>query len=211
MYFNFFWEIITARIRRVREGNSFTLCVSPHIDRGGTPFPGPGLPRYRGYPLPRSRCRGTPFPGPGGGTPFPGPGRGCTCWQSVHPTWTWEGNNNSPSPQLDLRRGTPNPPTWTWEGGTPTPTWTWGGRYPHPAPHTWTWEGGLPCQETEQHSEHYATLRAVMPLAFTQADLLILIISALEIFIIVMQTQCADNGQQKAVEDTECGILSFFL
>ena len=33
--------IITAPIRRMGEGNIFSLCVSPHLDRG--------------YPLPRSR------------------------------------------------------------------------------------------------------------------------------------------------------------
>ena len=33
--------IITARIRRMREGNSFTLST-PRLGEGGTPFPGPG-------------------------------------------------------------------------------------------------------------------------------------------------------------------------
>ena len=40
----------TAHIRRMREGNSFTLCVSPHLDRGGYYLQAGG-----GYPLPRSR------------------------------------------------------------------------------------------------------------------------------------------------------------
>ena len=87
--------VITARIRRMTEGNVFTLYtivgggVPPsqvQMGEGGTPsqvqvgcapFPG------RGYPLPRSG-RGTP------------PGKG------VHP-------------HLDLRRMYPP----TWEGGTP--------------------------------------------------------------------------------------------
>ena len=75
--------IFTARIRRMREGNSFSLCVSSLLDRGhpiqlmgvppsqvwmgGVPHPTDG-----GYPLPRSGLgvlhpadRGYPFPGGG--------------------------------------------------------------------------------------------------------------------------------------------------
>ena len=52
--------LVIARIRRMREGNIFTLCVSPHLvgrvphpaDREGvTPFPAPGM---GGVPHPRS-------------------------------------------------------------------------------------------------------------------------------------------------------------
>ena len=54
-------EVITARIRRMTEGNFFTLSTIAggggggyhHLVDGGYPFPGPG-------------GEGTPFPGPGG-------------------------------------------------------------------------------------------------------------------------------------------------
>ena len=89
--------MFTARIRRKREGNSFTLCVSPHLDRGrGVPpsgWKGGGyLPsqvwgvllfQAGGYYLPR-QWGGTTFPGMGypltrqGGTTFPDGGGGGT-------------------------------------------------------------------------------------------------------------------------------------
>ena len=44
---------VTARIRRMAEGNIFTLCVSPHLDWGGYPIPGldgEGVPHPRSSP-----------------------------------------------------------------------------------------------------------------------------------------------------------------
>ena len=74
--------IITARIRMMSEGNSFSLFVSPHLGEGGTPslshntstgpmsfsreVPQPG---QDGKP-PMSRSgQGVPRPGQDGGTP----------------------------------------------------------------------------------------------------------------------------------------------
>ena len=83
------WIIVTARIRRMREGNSFSLCVSSHLDRGGTPFSWQG----GGYPFQRLDGGGTPFSGLGmGGTPsswcgvpFPGlDGGGTPSWGVPH-------------------------------------------------------------------------------------------------------------------------------
>ena len=63
--------IFTARIRRMREGNSFSLCASPHLAGGK----GDHRPADGGYPLPRARRGVHPFPGPGEGLPpFPSPG-----------------------------------------------------------------------------------------------------------------------------------------
>ena len=84
--------IFTARIRRIGEGNIFSLCVSSHLHEGGggynhpvdgggegttiqlmggttiqlmgaTPFSGPG----RGVPTSQVQPGGYPFPGPAGG------------------------------------------------------------------------------------------------------------------------------------------------
>ena len=64
-------EVITARIRRMREGNIFTLCVSPHLDGGG----GGGTPSLSipvwgggGY-LIKPWMGGTPIQPWTGGTP----------------------------------------------------------------------------------------------------------------------------------------------
>ena len=68
--------IIAERIRRMKEGNIFSLFTLgrggyPHLaDGGGTPFPGQDR---RGYPHPADR--GTPSFLTEGGTPFPGRGR----------------------------------------------------------------------------------------------------------------------------------------
>ena len=60
-------SIVTDRIRRIGEGNIFTLCVSPHLNRGGTPsqvwnggigYHIPGLDK--GVPHPRSGWWGVP-------------------------------------------------------------------------------------------------------------------------------------------------------
>ena len=60
-----FYKLITVRIRRMGEGNIFSLCVSSHprvvhpsADRGGTSS--------------KVRMGGKLFPGQDGGTPFPG-------------------------------------------------------------------------------------------------------------------------------------------
>ena len=37
-------DVFTARIRRMTGGYIFTLCVSPHLDGGGVPGPGGGVP-----------------------------------------------------------------------------------------------------------------------------------------------------------------------
>ena len=63
--------IFTTRIRRMGEGNIFTLCVSPHLDRGGIPHHRSG----QGVPHPRS---GWEVPGVDGG--------GCTRGTPPTPT-----------------------------------------------------------------------------------------------------------------------------
>ena len=50
-------SFITARVRRMGEGNIFSLCVSSHLDGGGGPHPPTG---WGWYPNPRSGWRGTP-------------------------------------------------------------------------------------------------------------------------------------------------------
>ena len=67
----------------MREGNSFTLCVSPHLDGG----------------VPPSQVQ------VGGGTPFPGPGRG-----GGTPSQVQSRQGGYPWPlHLDLGRGYPTP------------------------------------------------------------------------------------------------------
>ena len=76
--------IITARIRRMREGNSFSLCVSSDLGGGGTrPGPHPGqIPRcwgggvYLPHPTPSSRSD----PRKGGGVPLLEQLIACTCY-----------------------------------------------------------------------------------------------------------------------------------
>ena len=65
------FSIFTDRVRSTREGNIFSLCVSPHGGgypiqlTGGYPIPGPGRggtpsrSRQGGVPHPRSRWGGT--------------------------------------------------------------------------------------------------------------------------------------------------------
>ena len=71
------YSIITARIRRMGEGNIFTLCVSPHLDQGG------GALRH-----PRSGWVGYPIPGLGGGTPS-------QVWMEGTPSQVWVGGTPS--------------------------------------------------------------------------------------------------------------------
>ena len=86
------FKIITARIRRMREGNIFSLSTlmrreySPPGD-GGVPHPRSGW----GVPHPRSGWEGTPFQVWMAGTPLPG----------------LDGDN--PPPLLGLDAGTPPP------------------------------------------------------------------------------------------------------
>ena len=71
-YYNDFKEVFTARIRRMREGNIFSLFVSSHLDRGGGGYP----IQLRGVPPSQVWTRGgLPHPADRGGTPFPGLGR----------------------------------------------------------------------------------------------------------------------------------------
>ena len=83
--------ILTARIRRMEEGNIFTLCVSPHLDGGGG-VPQPGLDGGRVPGPPPGQVLlvgGVPWPGlDGGGVPQPGlDGEGDT--QCTPPGQVW--------------------------------------------------------------------------------------------------------------------------
>ena len=70
---------ITPRIRRMGEGNIFSLCVSSHLDRvgGGVPhprfgqgmYPIPGVDEGGGVSYPRSGLVGVPIPGLDSGVP----------------------------------------------------------------------------------------------------------------------------------------------
>ena len=102
-------SLITARIRRMREGNNFSL--SKLAGGGVVPIPGVG----GGYPV----------PGLGRGVPHPRPGRGVPCLRSG-----W----GVPC----LRSGWWGTPSWVQMGGTSSQVWTggtpfcrWGG-IPHP-------------------------------------------------------------------------------
>ena len=125
-------RIVTAGIRRMGEGNIFTLCVSPHL-RGGVPhLRSGGVPHPRSgwgrVPHPRSG-RGYPIPDLARGYPIPGLARGIIphldgvppnqVWMG-YPTWTWDGV----------------PPPWTWDGVPPesgmgNPPQTWDGVPPN--------------------------------------------------------------------------------
>ena len=62
-------KVITARIRRMGEGNIFTLCVNPHLDGGGG-----------GVPHPANR-----------GVPHPADGGGILSWQGGMTSQVWRG------------------------------------------------------------------------------------------------------------------------
>ena len=65
-------QIFTARIRRMGEGNIFTLCVNPHFDLeggGGVPHPRSGLGGW--YQIPGLDRGGTPSQVWPGGVPHP--------------------------------------------------------------------------------------------------------------------------------------------
>ena len=119
---------ITARIRRMGEGNIFTLCVSPHLDGGG------------GVPHPRSAWGGVSHPRSGWGYPIPGlDGGGYPPWPGL------DGITPSPQPGLDgvvshprSGRGDTHPRSgwWRypqdWMGYPPLARTGWG----HPPPMT---------------------------------------------------------------------------
>ena len=105
--------LITARIRRMGEGNIFTLCVSPHLDWGR----GGGLPHTRsgwgGGGTPSQVCTG------GGGYPIP-------CLMGGPPWQDWMGYPLSqdwmgyllPRPEVD---GVNPPPHSGLDGVHPPP------------------------------------------------------------------------------------------
>ena len=125
----------TVRIRRMGDGNIFSLCVSSHLDGGGYPH--------------QVLMGSTPILSDGGTPILPdlGPGQGDTpiqTWEEGTPIQTWEGGT----------------PIQTWEMGTPirpgkgTPPSRPGKGYPHPdlgrgtpsrpgkgVPPIQTWEG----------------------------------------------------------------------
>ena len=81
-FFYYFSWVITDRIRRMREGNVFSLSTPG--GGGGTPTRsrrGGGAPSSLGWgagTLARSRLGGVPHPALEGGVPQPGPDRGGT-------------------------------------------------------------------------------------------------------------------------------------
>ena len=90
----------TDRVRSMRGGYIFSLCVSPHL--GGYPIRLMG-----GVPHPRSSWGGYPIPGPAGGYPIPGPAGGST------PSSRWGGTPSCQKGGARLGyppgRGTPPP------------------------------------------------------------------------------------------------------
>ena len=105
----FIGNIITARIRRMREGTVFTdVCL---LTFGGGATPSLQLGRMEGTP---SFLMGTPFPGLDGGVLHPRSGQGVP-----QPRGTPCQQDGVPPP--DLGKGYP---LQTWEGGTlPVQTW----------------------------------------------------------------------------------------
>ena len=141
--------IITARIRRMGEGNIFSLFTL--AGRGGTPsqtWDGVPCPRSGGVPHPRSGWGGYPVPGLGGrypapglgwgGYPVPGLGWGVPCPKSglggtLSQVWVGE----VPCPKSGLG-GTPSQ---VWLGGVPHPRSGWGDTLSQ------VWVGGIPHHE----------------------------------------------------------------
>ena len=140
----------------MREGNIFTLCVSPHLDGGGG---GHSLPRSRwgGIPLPRSRQGGIPSQVQVG-VPLP------RSRQGGIPSQVQVG-----VPLLRSRQGgTPFP---SLGGG--TPTWEW---VPPPGKGVTPHSGQVPgWGGTPYQSSIVCTCYAVggVPLSFTQEDFLV--------------------------------------
>ena len=126
----FYTRFITARIRRMREGNIFSLCVSPHLEgvppstlnRGGaTPnfLMGGPHPSQQGVP-PSFLMEGTqpswwgeyPIQSRWGSTPILLGGGGLSPSQ-VPPSWPETGY------PLCQHYGVGGTPILTWDGGTP--------------------------------------------------------------------------------------------
>ena len=122
--------IITARIRRMGEGNVFTLCVSPHLDwGGGVPIRilkgvgGSPSQVWRGGTLSQVwlvgvPC-GTPLPRTGWGTSptsqdwmgYPRPGLdGVPPWPGLDGICHWPGLDGVPPPLSRTGWGPPPPP-----------------------------------------------------------------------------------------------------
>ena len=124
-------KIITARIRRMREGNIFSLFVSPHPVGGG----GVGV-----TPVPCS------FPGPfHGGTPVPG---------SFSGHWSQVLSGVYPSPRFFPRSPVPAPFLGVPQYGGTSPLTRWGLGYPPPPSQARSGLGYPPTPGTEQQSKH---------------------------------------------------------
>ena len=140
---NYGWDtVITARIRRMGEGNIFTLCVSPHLDWGGEGVPYPRSGQVR-YPIPGLDKWGTTSQVWTGGVPHPGSGRGgdrappVQTWDLVHPP-----DLGQVHPQA--RTGWGTPPGQDWMGyPPPCPDKGWG------TPPVQTWDGVPPFARME--------------------------------------------------------------
>ena len=182
-----FRTIITARIQRMREGNSFSLFTlagrgytTPGLGRGGgNPsqvwMGGGGVPYSRfgwgvlhpksgGYPIPGLGGECT-IPGLGGGYPIPGPdgGRGTPSqvWMGGTPSQVWTGGTPGYPCHHDWMGYSPTMTGW----GTPTMT-GWG--TPH---HDWMGYPLPPIRQSSIASTCYVA--GGMPLAFLQEDFLV--------------------------------------
>ena len=105
-------KIITARIRRMGEGNNLTcICLSVHTDGGGldggTPI---NYLMGEGFPHPSNRT--------GGGTPIPGLDRGCPVLDRGRDVSPFGPNRDHPDLGPELVGG----PRSGWGRGTPTRT-----------------------------------------------------------------------------------------
>ena len=185
------WNIFTDRIRRMREGNVFSLStpvggggVPGQVQMGGIPakstggYPISGTPHqtWLGVPLPGGYpTLGNPPIGPGqGGNPARGGGYPTSGNPPIGPTW---GYPTSGTPLSDLAQVVPHlrylpPPHQTWLGEYSY----WGGTPSRVTPHH-TWPGGVPLPggyptSGNRWSTWYAAVG--MPLAFTQEDFLVL-------------------------------------
>ena len=135
----------SLKLKRMGEGNIFTLCVSPHLDRGGAPNSrsGPG----RGVCHPRSRQWGYPIPDLDGGYPIQGLDR----WGTPSQVLTRGGTLSQV--WMGVPWDTPSPARTGW--GTPRPGL----------------DGVTPIRQSSIVSTCCST--GGMPLAFTQEDFLV--------------------------------------
>ena len=120
-----FFSIVTAYFRRMGEGNSFSLFVSPHLG-GGVPWPGPdggGYPGQVQMRIPSQVQMGYPSQVQLGGYPSqvqrwctPHPKMGTPCPEIGYPH---RPDMGYPHPEMEYPLSRDGMGTWYAEGGVP--------------------------------------------------------------------------------------------